>query len=460
MTPADQHAMGEHAIAHADILVLFGPDSGKIEGVSAGALSFHVTNTDELDRLMRDAFAHTGKRVLLAFDKRVPEAERDAAKGVMEARHHSARMSRNTLENKMVLQGTNVLQNLSRLERHGFASSLGQPLAGYPVFVVGAGPSLEKNRHLLERARDKGAVVCVNTATGAVPCDVDAVIAVEALDVSQHIRNCPRDTTYILDLHTHPNTWDAAEACGRIVTTIPLDPPVNWLALRLGCIPFSSGCAAATMLVSTLRWWGASEIIFVGMDLAWTPEGGVYAQGSAYDDLKVTRDGDQMKFAGESKYIVDQHVCEVTAYGGEGIVNTSFAMEGQIAWFAEAAPHIRMTNATEGGARIPGTIEKPLQEVLDALPDKPRPVLGVPPAVPEWAGAWAHIYDTARELSGGGYPLSESQRRLPLISFWMLPELMRLQNGPPNDPVEYHDAVTAAIVRSAKEIVRVMEETR
>lgn len=445
------------ALKYADIVCVLGPGEGTLPGTSPAALSFNPHTVAELEAIMRDTFSTYTKRVVLAFDERVPEEDRARARQVMEDRQHAARMSQNTIDGKTVMQGRNVLRNLHRLGRHGIATTIGEPLKGVPVFLVAAGPSLERNRDLLEKARGKGAIFTVNTASAAIPCEVDVIVSVESLDVSQALRKKPRDCMHVLDIHAAPGNWDAAAEAGPCAATFPLDPPVNWLALALGAIPIVSGCAAATTAYSLAMHWGASEIVFVGQDCAWSDAGPAYAKGTVYEDITVDRDGNRMNFGGQSKQILSQHVCEVEAYGGDGVRRTSYAMEGQIAWFGCAARHFPTTNATEGGARIPNTTERPLADVLADLPDIPRPVIPVPNAVPNWQAARDRILWDARAIMTGDHSLSQAQRRLPLLSLWVLPAIIRMQSGPPMLPDEYHARVMAAVKDAAADVIKTLE---
>ena len=84
-----------------------------------------------------------------------------------------------------------------------------RPLAGCPVFIVSAGPSLDRNGHLLKKAREHGVVFAVNTSGPCVKmhgAEVDVLVSIEAMDASSQMRDIDPDIL-ALDLTANPNSF-------------------------------------------------------------------------------------------------------------------------------------------------------------------------------------------------------------------------------------------------------------
>ncbi|HFU2366264.1 TPA: 6-hydroxymethylpterin diphosphokinase MptE-like protein, partial [Campylobacter lari] len=99
------------------------------------------------------------------------------------------------------------------------------------------------------------------------------------------------------------------------------------------------------------------NIILIGQDLAYSDDGKSHPKEHLY--------GDQ----GDEEVVYK----EITAYGGNGKVKTQLtwylflkSFEKDIA-LAKNILNIKTYNATEGGARIEGTIEKPFKEVCEEM---------------------------------------------------------------------------------------------
>lgn len=98
---------------------------------------------------------------------------------------------------------------------------------------------------------------------------------------------------------------------------------------------------------------GAPAIILVGQDLAFGGEGQTHSSGSVYDDLKVNLE-------------TETQVIYLEGYDGEKVPS-------QVTWrlfrdwyeiFLERYPTL-LINATEGGAKIKGTVQLTLQEAME-----------------------------------------------------------------------------------------------
>jgi hypothetical protein len=233
---------------------------------------------------------------------------------------------------------------------------------GLPAIVVAAGPSLDKQLPLLRTAHRKALVLAVD---GAIKPLVDAGVpmhavgCIEALDKSHQLASAPPGIPRIVAVNGNPKHFSAGGG--------PAFPVVfahamaaEWLHI-LRCDALGAGSNVTNALMGLAFAWGAPEVVFVGNDLAYT-DGRRYAEGHAGGGLP--------QWSEEWE--------DVDAWGGVGKVPTRIELNHGRWWLESVMrvlPDLRVTNATEGGARIAGTREETLASVLARLPDIEQPDL-------------------------------------------------------------------------------------
>ncbi|MEO0322060.1 MAG: 6-hydroxymethylpterin diphosphokinase MptE-like protein [Myxococcota bacterium] len=315
-----------------------------------------------------------------AFHARVQEAIRDA-QGFRRMREQSASGRR-----AMVLRSG--LASLRYASGIPLALAAGQPLRGRPAFLVSAGPSLDRNRHLLNDARKKGALFAVNTAAKALHGELDALdvlVRIESLTASPELAAIAERTAVLaLDLVADADTFalDTAHKALFVQEHEALAPLVE----ALGMTPLRYGATVATAAFALARTWGADPIVLVGQDLAYTG-GQAYATGTgrerwrtSVDEGVITIDYDEataeaFRAKGLALPHKSQPCLEVPAWGGDERVSTTYDLTLFRRWFEAAAEHYdgRFINATEGGASIRGWEERSLDAVLAELPELATP---------------------------------------------------------------------------------------
>jgi len=412
----------QHITLNADRVIMSGCTGVPMR---PGAHSLYSDDPHEIQQWLSTHVHTTNTRVALCIVKGHPRYEEITR--VCAVHQMLANIDQQTLEQKLASMGEQCVAGLHRLRHAPWVNALGEPCTGAPVFVVGAGPSLDRNKHLLARAATKGYVFAVNTSAGAVPSELDAVFCAENLDVSSGLAKRAGETLHILQAHAHPACWDVP--CSAQAVFQGADPQIVPYVLEAGGIPIphSSGVTGAAAAVGLL--WGASEVVLVGQDLAYGADK-AYASGSAFDDIEVVNDGSALRFAGASKQMHPTEHIEVEAWGG-GTVATSPGWIPFIRWWAEVAEKVPITNATEGGARIEHAREESLTDVLDRLPDL------------DWKWDLAEVARGARTGDGavaieriaaeGQRLLDASDRDLrrvalgaPIAAFWTYPDACKL----------------------------------
>lgn len=304
--------------------------------------------------------------------QRLTLAEHDDVQREIALHYHKITIDQHTVATRAAEWARHFLLALKRPLR--WASSAGTPWRNRPAFVVGAGPSLDGNGHLLRQCQQYGPIVTVNTALdaclhhGVVP---DVVVCVEAADLTHHFdrlggwRVLGANPTIVLDVTTHPAHWALFPEALAIAHH---EPNLIPYVLSAGGAPLnyagSVSCAAASLSIL----WGASPLVLIGQDMAFT-NGRMYAQGTPRSDMRVEVRGGMCHFTGSS---IERHPAQVRyrkGWGGGPDVASEHLHEAVAGWFGKVAHAYgdRIINATEGGASIPGSLEVPLAAVVGEL---------------------------------------------------------------------------------------------
>ncbi len=301
-------------------------------------------------------------------------------------------ITKNTYRKRAQTWVLDVLENLSVLEHHTPLLALDGAFVGVPAFIVGAGPSLDKNVEELRRAGKKGIVFAANSSAlalakrGIVP---HIVCCLESIDISARLATLPYLDQVIraFSLSSHPNTLKTGK--GPLLPFHEALPQYAGPLETLTRVPGVTVCGSvSTAAFSLAQRLGCAPIVLVGQDMAFT-DGATYAGGTGYESSRATVDetSGRVKLHWNDQILNlhgDQHgsrhdsepLMETTAWGGRGKVTSgpSFMainawLESTVAVSESIASGKRYVNATEGGARVEGFVEERLSDLLDRLPD-------------------------------------------------------------------------------------------
>jgi hypothetical protein len=277
-----------------------------------------------------------------------------------------------TVVKNSLLWQTQILQNLPSLVKNIPASLLFGRFKRFPVIIVSAGPSLDKNVNELKRAKGKALILCVDTALRTLlnhHITPDIVVILDASELNyrlylEGLLSC--DFRVLTSSAVFPELFQ--EAQGEVFVTSFGHPFMLWIERFIGArggIKFG-GSVSTSAFDFAIR-IGANPIIFIGQDLSY-PEGKFYTNGVPEIWQKEVE-----KKVSEMKKMMVPGIS-----GGE--VETTEAMWAWIEWFSfEIALHkgIRFINATEGGAAIPGTEVMKLSCVIDRFCTKKVDIEGI-----------------------------------------------------------------------------------
>ncbi|MEB2807657.1 motility associated factor glycosyltransferase family protein [Campylobacter upsaliensis] len=224
--------------------------------------------------------------------------------------------------------------------------------------IVSTGPSLSKQLPLLKEVQEKVVIFAADSAypilmqNDIVP---DYVCMVERTDFTAEFfkhdfGNKDDKTTFLLASLVHPNAIEYLEKRGRNYILIPKHLNfAQYVDLKAFSL-LSSAVSVAHMAFAIALELEFKELVFIGQDLA-------------YSDVGHSHPKDYQHSANFESEAYEK--IKVVAYGGEGFVESHEIwiffrqiLEDLIKYVVSA----KIYNATQGGARIEGMIEKPFSE--------------------------------------------------------------------------------------------------
>ncbi|EOD6824781.1 motility associated factor glycosyltransferase family protein [Campylobacter upsaliensis] len=224
--------------------------------------------------------------------------------------------------------------------------------------IVSTGPSLSKQLPLLKEVQERVVIFAADSAypilmqNDIVP---DYVCMVERTDFTAEFfkhdfGNKDDKTTFLLASLVHPNAIEYLEKRGRNYILIPKHLNfAQYVDLKAFSL-LSSAVSVAHMAFAIALELEFKELVFIGQDLA-------------YNDVGHSHPKDYQHSADFESEAYEK--IKVVAYGGEGFVESHEIwiffrqiLEDLVKYVVSA----KIYNATQGGARIEGMIEKPFSE--------------------------------------------------------------------------------------------------
>lgn len=301
-------------------------------------------------------------------------------------------ISKATFQNRARAWILDIIDNVELLMESPPFLALRGHYRGVPGFIIGAGPSLDKNIGLLAEAARKGIVFATNS--GAVSLakhgiEPQVIACIESIDASSKLRDLPFISRSVraFSLTAAPATLRCG--AGPLLPVHELvaqyDSALHDLYGQPG-LPVSG--SVSTMAFSLARLLGCSPIVLVGQDLAYT-NGRTYANGTGYESsaaevsektgvIRLRWNEEALRVHGSEQGPArdQEELKRLPAWGGEGEVDSAVSFSNMRDWFQrtaelleKASSDVRLVNATEGGVHIPGYEDIPLARVLSELPE-------------------------------------------------------------------------------------------
>ncbi|MBA4368673.1 MAG: hypothetical protein C0403_13665, partial [Desulfobacterium sp.] len=263
----------------------------------------------------------------------------------------------------------NRFSHLTSIRHHYLLEKLQNEFKDVPAILVAGGPSLDKNIHLLKKAKDKAIIIAVDTVLPALLKNGITPDFMTSID--------PEDFTHEKFVAVLPWAKDVSLICAAWVSPkVPKIFPDNrvfwtfagnriesWLNYLLGGRVLTTGAktvAHLNFIAATIL--GCNPMIFVGQDLAFSDQ-----KDHATHTVLSNQNAISNFLKAEKDIILVDGI-----NGGKVPTNRAFySMKIQFEKMIEGQPG-RYINATEGGAHIDGTEVLTLEEALNQYCNTPQ----------------------------------------------------------------------------------------
>ncbi len=260
----------------------------------------------------------------------------------------------------------NYYNNLKFLPESYYGNALFNQFQNVPAIICGAGPSLEKNIHLLKTLKDKALIISGGSATNALnaydifphftvgidpnPSQLTRILSNTAYETPFFYRN--RIYTEALTVHSAPKLY--------LTGTGGYDIP-EWIEKKLGIESgnelLDEGYNVINFSVSIAKKLGCNPIILCGLDLAYT-DNRSYIPGMKFHALH------NFKKTYITKGPQDELIGFKDIYGNS--TTTLWKWINEASWFTYFSamnPKTMLINATEGGIGFPNIKNMTLSDV-------------------------------------------------------------------------------------------------
>ncbi len=238
--------------------------------------------------------------------------------------------------------------------------------------IVSTGPSLTKQLPILREIAPHVTIISVDASMPVLEkhgIKPDIVTSLERIELTATFfeRTSPefhKDVVFVHSAVQHRRVIDASHG-QKVIVMRPFGYMMEFEKIReFGYAGI--GMSAANVAYEVAFHMGHKHAVFIGQDLAYGEDGTTHAKDHTFGE-----NDEAFRKNAESN---PDNLLYVTKYGGEGTIKTNAIWKMFLNYFvnniAESKNRIMPINATEGGARIEGTIEMPFREVADTIVDR------------------------------------------------------------------------------------------
>lgn len=249
----------------------------------------------------------------------------------------------------------NIIRNIPAIVKNPGIKDLKEAFKNKPAICVASGPSLKKNVDLLKDIQDKAVIICCDASLkpllkrGIKPHIVTALERVP--EVVPFFEGIPQDElkdTWLASCPVVvPEVYTAYQ--GPHIITYRSFAHFEWLGIDKGMLKTGPSCANMSFKIA--EFMGCNPIVLIGQDLAFAETGESHISDNVYGDRQV-------KPRDDCFYVPGNYTEKVLTTPIWYMFLKHFELD--IANYKGIC-----INATEGGARINGTLIMSLKEVIE-----------------------------------------------------------------------------------------------
>lgn len=279
----------------------------------------------------------------------------------------------------------NIARNAGYLADLPRAKFFYNAFEGIPAIVAAAGPSLSESIGFIKKNISRALVIAVDTSyrilrKNGIESHFCMTVDPQSINARYFEGDTPSKTIMVADPSSHPSVFKLFK--GRIIRAGTAFPMMKWIDEICGeGGEIAHGGSVATNAFDFARRLGASPVVLVGQDLAFTG-GYAHARGSYLDDqihLRTERFFTAEMF--NRRQLTALPKIFVEGIRG-GTVHTNQKMMIFLSWF-ERRNDPALINASRGGARMKGVVhrdeenlnlgaEKDLWHMVDEIYEKAK----------------------------------------------------------------------------------------
>lgn len=252
----------------------------------------------------------------------------------------------------------NIIHNIPYIINNPKADDFFEEFKNIPAICVSAGPSLDINIEEIKKAKGKAIIMCVGTALKALlkhNIEPDIVVSMDGNMANyKHFKNLDIPDAYLLtelgNHHLINGIWNNKQIFFTMKRNFS-----GWIEKIKGDYTvIQTGGTVAHSMVDLAYKFGADPIVLVGQDLAYKNKR-THASGTTYENDKVE----------------NKELYEVESFDGSTVL-TDKAFKTMLSffnnYFTKKSKRL-FIDATEGGAKIDGTVVKRLDETIEKYCD-------------------------------------------------------------------------------------------
>lgn len=260
---------------------------------------------------------------------------------------------------------TNFFENLKQIPQSVNLESFESSLNGVPGIVVSAGPSLNKNIHLLKEIQDKAVIISAGSAINILEKNgikPHIMVGVDGGEAESRLFNNikSKDIYFAYSSSVHFDGLKNYEG-PKLFFKMNVLMYDKWFEKEMGMNTkeLRSGASVSNLALDIARFIGCNPIILIGQDLS-------YSNMQTYADGAVLKD-EQDKVFRKNVEEKNKHYIQNTDINGNMVYTIPSMISIKIYFeeYVKLYPDITYLNGTEGGLPISGISNRPLKEIID-----------------------------------------------------------------------------------------------